>query len=78
VSVDQQRRRSSAADDPEPDCSRTNADWEPEPATGGLLAFHPPCQRCFPDDGPDEGETVLRSRGTHGNRVHRPADGGDR
>jgi hypothetical protein len=59
MSAERQRRRSGPTD-------------EPEPATGGLLAFHPPCRRCFPED-----ETVLRSRGTHGNRVHRPAEGGD-
>ncbi|WP_276258435.1 hypothetical protein [Haloglomus litoreum] len=49
MSAEQQRRTD---DDPEPACSRTNSDWEPESATGGLLAFHPPCRRCLTANGP--------------------------
>lgn len=55
----EQRRRSGS--DLEPACSRTDSDWRPEPVTGGLLAFHSPCQQCFPKHGPEEGaDTTIR------------------
>ncbi|WP_276260559.1 hypothetical protein [Haloglomus litoreum] len=68
--------RQRGPDGPQPACNRTGSNWSRETATGGLLAFHPPCQRCFPEDGPGEGDPVIRARGTAGNRLHRPAEDG--
>jgi hypothetical protein len=65
------------AEGPQPACHRTGSNWTRETATGGLLAFHDPCAypACYPgEQAPDEGDTVIRARGTAGNRLHRPAD----
>lgn len=75
----EQQRRSEAEDGPEPACQDIDGNWTREGATGGLLAFHEPCgyADCYPDGELEEGDTVVRARGTAGNKLHRPASEAD-
>lgn len=49
--------------------------WRESQVSGRLLAFFEPCKRCFPEGTiPADVDTVVRSRGNQGKKLHLPAD----
>jgi hypothetical protein len=64
---------------PRPACTtgaRDDRTWRRDRVTEGLLAFYRPCRYCYGEDGPSEGEEVVRSTLNQGSVLHRPAEAG--